>query len=92
MSRFRSVFVPASIAIALLASGLQLPASAVAMAPPGSSGAGLLRGWTSQAVEPQPELNNVLPAGVARSEEVPAAPKRDSRRVLEVAAGRTPTS
>ena len=51
-----------------------------------------LQGWTSQAGEPQPELNNVLPAGVARSDKLPAAPKRDSRRVKEVAARRTPTS
>jgi len=42
MSRFRSAFVPASIAIVSLASGLQLPASAVSMAPTASPGAGHL--------------------------------------------------
>ncbi|GAA1589570.1 hypothetical protein GCM10009789_49020 [Kribbella sancticallisti] len=88
MSRVRRVLVPLSVTVALLASGLQTQAFA------SSSAAGSiaeLKGWQSQSAEPEPELNQVLPAGVARNEKPPAFVKRDDRRVKELAGRRTPT-
>ncbi|GAA3597777.1 DNRLRE domain-containing protein [Kribbella ginsengisoli] len=92
MSRVRRVLVPVSVTVALLVSGLQTQAfadSAKSSAPPAAAD---LKGWRSQSGQPDPELNNVLPAGVAGNEKIPAPIKRDGRRVKELAARRTPTS
>jgi RHS repeat-associated protein len=92
MSRVRRVLVPLSVTVALLVSGLQTQALAAPSSVTAPSAAGELRGWQSQSGQPEPELNAVLPAGVARNEQAPTPVKRDGRRVQELAARRTPTS
>ncbi|TCM48856.1 DNRLRE domain-containing protein [Kribbella sp. VKM Ac-2568] len=92
MSRVRRVLVPLSVTTALLLSGLQVQAFAVPAKPPKPSAAADLQGWRSQSNQPNPELNSVLPAGVASNEQAPSPVKRDGRRVKELTARRTPTS
>ncbi|WP_020393250.1 hypothetical protein [Kribbella catacumbae] len=92
MSRVRRVLVPVSVTVALLVSGLQTQAFADSAGSSAPSAAADLQGWRSQSNQPNPELNAVLPAGVASNEQVPSPVKRDGRRVKELPGRRTPTS
>jgi hypothetical protein len=86
MSRISRALLPVSVATALLLSGLQTQAFADSAKSAAPSTAADLQGWRSQSAQPNPELNNVLPAAVAGREQAPTPIKRDGREVKELAA------
>ena len=92
MSRSRRLLIALSLAAALLAPNLPVQAFAGPAHTATAAQAADLQGWRSQSGQPDPELNGVLPAGVARNEQPPTPVKRDGRRVKELAGKRTPTS
>ncbi|MFI6833788.1 DNRLRE domain-containing protein [Kribbella sp. NPDC050241] len=92
MSRSRRVLTALCVAFALITPNLPMQASARPARLAAAAQAAEVKGWRSQSAQPDPELNAVLPAGVARNEQQPTPVKRDGRRVKELAEDRTPTS